>query len=87
MWQLNILLFIQMLLGIIIVILLHRVGKLKAQVDEITKEVKDYISFIIEDESSLEADTPTTSKASENIKNGDAIQSSLIQSVLGEFFP
>ena len=84
MWQLYLLLFIQVFLGIIILVLLHRVGKLKAQVDEITKEVKDYISFIIEDEDSSEADTP---KDLRDVKSGDAIQSSLIQSVLGEFFP
>ena len=84
MWQLYLLLFIQVFLGIIIAILLHKVGKLKAQVDEITREVKDYISFIIEDEASAEADTP---KVPNDIKSGEAMQSSLIQSVLGDFFP
>jgi hypothetical protein len=84
MWQLYLLLFIQVFLGIIIAILLHKVGKLKAQVDEITREVKDYISFIIEDEASAEADTP---KVLNDIKSGEAMQSSLIQSVLGDFFP
>lgn len=79
MWQLNLLLLTQVLLGIVIFILLHKVGKMKAQVDEITKEVKDYISFIIEEEALCEADTPKEQK--------DDIQSSLIQSVLGEFFP
>ena len=84
MWQLNLLLVIQVFLGMIIVILLHKVGKLKVQVDEITKEVKDYISFIIEDEASSETDTQ---KNPGDVKSGDAMQSSLIQSVLGEFFP
>lgn len=84
MWQLNLLLVIQVFLGMIIVLLLHKVCKLKVQVDEITKEVKDYISFIIEDEASSETDTP---KNPGDVKSGDAMQSSLIQSVLGEFFP
>lgn len=87
MWQLNLLLFIQVFLGMMIVVLLHRVGKLKAQVDEITKEVKDYISFIIEDEASSEADALNESMKPKEGKIGDATQSSLIQSVLGEFFP
>ena len=78
MWQLNLLLFIQIFLGMVIIVLLHKVGKLKAQVDEITKEVKGYISFIIEDESPKDTREP---------KGGEDIQSSLIQSVLGEFFP
>ena len=84
MWQLNFLLFIQVFLGMIIVILLHKVCKLKAQVDEITKEVKDYISFIIEDEDSSGIDSL---KNPEDVKSEEAMQSSLIQSVLGEFFP
>ena len=93
MWQLNLLLFIQVFLGMIIVILLHRVGKLKAQVDEITAFVASvntkayYNSFIIEDEASSEADALNESMKPKEGKIGDATQSSLIQSVLGDFFP
>lgn len=87
MWQLNLLLFTQALLGIMILVLIHKVGKIKAQADEITKEVKDYISFIIEDEVSCEADMPKEQKDKGAARSGDDIQSSLIQSVLGDIFP
>jgi hypothetical protein len=69
---------------------------MKAQVDEIIREVKDYISFIIEDEAKEEADItrerkviqdPKSNKDSKTIGDTNDTQSSLIQSVLGEFFP
>lgn len=78
MWQLTFLLITQVLLGAAVLILLHKVGQMKAQVDEITKEVTDYISFIIEDEGMPQK---------EQIISAEGDQSSLIQSVLGEFFP
>ena len=87
MWQLYLLLFLQIFLGTFIGILLHKVGRLKAQVDEITKEVKDYISFIIEDEASPGLDLSKESKSIKDAKSAGEIQSSLIQSVIGEFFP
>ena len=78
MWQLTLLLITQVFLGAAVLILLHKVGQMKAQVDEITKEVTDYISFIIEDEEMPQK---------EQIIRAEGDQSSLIQSVLGEFFP
>ena len=84
MWQLNLLLFTQMILGIVIVVLIQKISKMRSQVDEITKEVKDYISFIIEDE---EPKTKAEEIKKTDTINGDEIHSSLIQAVLGDIFP
>ena len=88
MWQLTLLLITQVFLGAAVLILLHKVGQMKTQVDEITKEVTDYISFIIEDEGKQKSeDSPERMSQKEQIIRAEEGQSSLIQSVLGEFFP
>ena len=94
MWQLNLLLLTQVVIGAGLMILLYKISKMKKRVDEITKEVKDYISYVIEDESeNMDIDIKTEEEdvlVKKNMKKhlvNDEAKSSLIQSVLGEIFP
>lgn len=96
MWQLYLLLFMQTMWGVGLLVLLQKMSGMKKQVDEVTKEVKNYISFVIEDEEGKELDNSlvnayeedTSSIQSHKMKQkSDEAQSSLIQAVLGEFFP
>lgn len=88
MWELYLLLLMQAALGAGLLILIHRMNKTQKQMDEITKEVKNYISFIIEEEEEKEEEkTPSQVKLMKADFRNEEAQSSLIQSVLGEIFP
>lgn len=86
MWELYLLLLIQVVLGAGLIVLLWKISKMKKQVDEITREVKDYISFVIEDENTYDEDLLLPKNYKKKQKSDEA-QSSLIQAVLGEIFP
>lgn len=77
MLRLEFLFLMQIAVGILLLILLHKMSRVKKQLDEITREVENYVAFVTED--------------SEEEKQGQAIsmedQNSLIQAVLGEYFP
>ncbi|MBR4026181.1 MAG: hypothetical protein IKJ01_01315 [Lachnospiraceae bacterium] len=74
-------------------LVLHKINRVKKQIDSITKEVKRYVEFIMEDtklqeerELSLRINNQLNKKASAHI-NSDEEKNRLIQSVLGEIFP
>lgn len=97
MFRLEWLFLMQIGMGILMVILLRKLTQLKKQVDDITKEVKEYIAFIIEDtEGDDEENLLITKKNGDMKKEGrntakkrtrDEEESDLIQAVLGEYFP
>lgn len=94
MWQLNILLLIELVVGAGILILLYKISIMKKRVDDITKEVEKYISFVIEDEETKMDDGKNPEDkgvlVGRNLRKdltNDEARSSLIQSVLGEIFP
>jgi len=98
MFQLEILFFMQIGIGILLVFLLHKISQIKAQVDDIISEVKDYITFITEDTQDSEADTFDEKQdfhdekqffkdRSRKIRDKEDVQTQLIQAVLGEYFP
>ncbi len=96
MWQLYLLLFMQTIWGVGLLVLLQRMSGIKKQVDEVTKEVKNYISFVMEDEGDKTLDNSFVNAYEEDISSiqshklkqkSDEAQSSLIQAVLGEIFP
>ena len=94
MWQLNILLLVEVVIGAGILILLYKISRMKKQVDEITREVEHYISFVMEDEgTNMDCDIKVEDKEVSTRKNikktltNDEAKSSLIQAVLGDIFP
>ena len=83
MFRIELLFLMQCLLGILMLIFLHKINQIKKQVDSITKEVKEYLTFI-EEEAELE--NVTTNKNDVKISKDEA-ENRLIQSVLQEYFP
>ena len=83
------LLLMQLIMGSIMIILLHNQIKMKKQLDEMTREVTNYISYITEDmtEDSLEEKMYSASERNNKFKGKEEDQNRLIQTVLGEFFP
>ena len=74
----------QCLMGILMLICLQKITRLKKQIDLITKEVKQYLAFLEEDME--EEHFPQKREGSEKISKDEA-ESHLIQAVLTEFFP
>lgn len=85
MWQMNLILFTQGLLILAIIVLIYHLERMKAQVDEVTQEVRKYISFILEEEENTKEKVPKNQEKKEKISIDEA-NNSLIQSVLGDFF-
>lgn len=77
----------QVCVGIVMVILLLKISQLKTQVDYITKEVGDYISFLTEDVKEEVSSTERKPSKKGKFAQMDESQSRLIQAVLKEFFP
>lgn len=82
--HLELLFLMQCLLGILMLIFLHKINRMKKQVDDITKEVKDYLTFIEEDSEQESLSMKGEKKA--NVSR-DEIDNHLIQTVLQEYFP
>lgn len=96
--RLELLFFMQCLQGILMVVFLHKISRMKKQVDEITKEVKSYLSFIEDDivqekiqEENLKKNSKEDKLDIKTEKNGkiskDEAENRLIQAVLQEYFP
>lgn len=84
MFRLEWLFLTQCLLGILMMIFLHKINQIKKQVDDITKEVKAYLTFIEED---IEQE-PQKAKKQKTVKvSKDEVENHLIQTVLKEYFP
>lgn len=85
------LLFMQFFIGILMIVFLQKLTQMKKQVDDITKEVTAYISYITEEmneeleeypqEKNIILDQNGTEKSKK-----DEDQNRLIQAVLGEYF-
>lgn len=93
--------FVQLLISVLVIILLRKMTQMKKQVDEIIKEVKEYVTFITEmpeEEIDEKVNEQITYRQNSDVKNlkqnqtgkkmdKDEAQTRLIQAVLGEYFP
>ena len=96
MFRLEWLFLMQIAMGVLMIIFLRKLTQMKKQVDEITKEVMNYISYITEDMEEENIQEPISvnkeNKKEEKYvrslskKEKDEAQNRLIQAVLGEYF-
>lgn len=85
----------QLIMGGLMIVFLRKQMQMKRQLDEMTREVTNYISYITEDvvEESHEGAREDMqiierrSKEHKKEKDIDDAQNRLIQAVLGEYFP
>lgn len=94
MFQLEVLFLMQLVIGILMVVFLQKLLQIKKQVDDIVREVKEYITFITEEEETDERVLKNESDYMEKTErkfvlkeNKEEAQTKLIQAVLGEYFP
>lgn len=97
MFRIEWLFLMQLGLGVLMLVFLRKLMQMKKQVDEITKEVTNYISYITEEleeepvaEEFLEKKEQKTEKTVPKVtskKEREMAQNQLIQAVLGEYFP
>ena len=84
----------QMIIGIFVILSLRKTLQMKRALDEIIKEIKEYVTFIIDEE---EKEQKKQSMFQEDVKNlkqnqkskkmvKDEAQTRLIQAVLSEYF-
>lgn len=85
MFRLEWLFLMQLAMGVLMIVFLQKLNQMKEQVDEITKEVTNYISYITEDLEE-EAKKEETSTIGTKKKQNEDAQNRLIQEVLGEYF-
>ena len=75
---------LQGLLGMFMLMLLHKINQIKKQMDMITKEVTQYLAFLEEDEG---AALLVENKKRELKVSKEEAQNHIIQAVLKEYFP
>lgn len=78
--------FMQLMIGALMLIFLRKQMEMKKQMDEIIKEVTNYISYITE-ETEAEQEIENSVIKTSQMKEKEEAQSRLIQAVLGEYFP
>lgn len=79
------LLLIQLVMGGLMIVFLRKLNQMKKQMDKVTQEVMQYISYVTED---MEEDVFLETKEEKICKTErEEAQNRLIQAVLGEFFP
>lgn len=78
----ELLILTQCLLGILMLIFLHKINQLKKQVDTIVKDVTQYLSFL---ENDVERDVLQEENNSKMSK--EEVENHIIQAVLKEYFP
>ena len=80
----------QIITGVVLIILLKKMLQMKKQVEDVIKEIQNYITIVTEEEEVTEVkDSAQREKAVRRIEMGedrDALENKLIQSVLGEYF-
>ena len=83
------LLFLQIAMGILMIIFLQKQRKIEKQIDGIVREVEGYISYVTNEEQELDKKTVLDSQvvSLQNKKKKDEEETRLIQAVLGEYFP
>ena len=69
----------QLLTGLLMLFFLRKLMEIKREMDRITKEVTNYVSYITEDTNEI--------MKIEEKKEKEEAQNRLIQAVLGEYFP
>ena len=69
------------------IIFLQKITQVKNQLNNITKEVEDYIAFLTSDIEDVEEESDKTQRKSSTNKQKDVSQNHLIQAVLKEYFP
>ena len=96
--QLEMVFALQLAMGILMIIFLQRINRIKKQMNSVIKEVENYISFIMDDDEKQQITKERMTKI-ENSTGGvisgkrsgknkkEEEQNRLIQSVLGEYFP
>lgn len=84
--RIELIFFMQLLLGALMLFFLRKQTEMKKQIDEIVKEVTNYLSYVTEEtEEELEKEKQMINTS--QIKEKEEAQSRLIQAVLGEYFP
>ena len=76
--------FIQLVMGILMLLFLRKLNQMKKQVDMVTKEVMNYISYVTEDIEKEQNEEKSPQKLTK--KEDEEAQNRLIQAVLGEYF-
>ena len=84
---LEFLFLIQIGIGIIMIISLQKITQLKTKVDDITKEVENYIAFLTEDVSEERIQTESKQRKISKSVQMEESKNQLIQAVLKEYFP
>ena len=84
MFRLEWLFFMQLVMGILMIIFLRKLIQIKKQMDTITKEVMNYISYVTEDIEKEQNEEKLPQKLTK--KEDVEAQNRLIQAVLGEYF-
>lgn len=84
MMRLEWLFFIQLVMGILMLLFLRKLNQMKKQVDMVTKEVMNYISYVTEDIEKEQNEEKLPQKLTK--KEDEEAQNRLIQAVLGEYF-
>lgn len=84
MFYLELLLIMQGLLIVLMFVFLRRMNGVKRQIDQIIKEVREYLNFIEED---IHQEEEKTIKENIPQKKKDDAQNYIIQAVLKEYFP
>ena len=80
------LIFMQIIMVILMIVFIQKLNQMKKQIDNITKEVSQYISFVTDDiEEEQKIEMSVSPKLVE--KKPEEAQNRLIQAVLGEYFP
>ena len=97
MFRLEWLFLMQIVLGILMLIFLQKLLQVKKQIDEIIKEITNYITYITENEENgtaedvfFEKQEPKNGqnqRINTSMKELEIAQNQLIQAVLGEYFP
>ena len=88
--------FMQLAMGVLMIVFLQKLMQMKKQVEKITQEVMNYISYVTEE---VTEEPLTETKVGEGLsreklrdknpsqKEKEEAQNRLIQAVLGEYFP
>ena len=77
----------QVFMGIVMLIFLQKLVQMKRQIDEVSKEILQYISYVTEDvEQEFQEEERTQESKKVSKKDKEYEQNSLIQAVLGEYF-
>ena len=75
----------QLIMSVCMIFVLYKLIEMKKKIDHVTKEVMDYILYIMEEEESPKNESIVIKERFENGK--EEVQNQLIQAVLGEYFP